>query len=918
MLLRTLIFALLFNFHARSAVIAQAVLVPSIHEGAQIGTYVSVFSDASKSLGVEDILRDATLPFIRQGHEQVMVGQRREANAWLQVEFANPSDSTYSMVLYLGDIFTRHMDGYLVEDGQVLQIYTIGLKGSFSERILPYRSSALPFEIPPKASRKIYLRIENRWDPVQFPIYLCSAKYFPSFVEKEYLLLGGFHGFLILIVLIAIILFLSTRTRLFLIYLLYACASFLFSWSISGLDFQYWYPAEGEAVYPFRMIMGVTTVLLLFALIGEYYRLENIRLSFTKHFSRFFAGLLVIALLSLLLQEPLGFSSPDVSTSYHVIPGIIISLSCLYVFFLLFGITYKHPKWTNFVFLIGYLGITIYGLLATPIQNAWIAIPFDKFNLFRISTICEMIALTVLMVHRIVRIHQESILKSEQLESVQKIEAAKSTLFTNITHEFRTPLTVINGSLDKIEGHEFEKTQIQKSSNDLLLLVDQLLDLAKSENGNLQLKPQQADLIPFLRLESTSFHHWCQQKSIAFHFNSKLEECLMDFDPIRLNEVLKNLISNAIKHTSQGGRITLEVEKILDQIQLQISDNGSGIARGDIPMIWDRFYQVDNKDSGTGIGLSHTKMLVELMQGKIEVDSEIGQGTTFTLSLPITREETLSAQLQKTKAVKSAAANLDQYLNLVTAQYDPRRPNLLIIEDQKAVAYTIASALEPQYNIQLAYDGDAGLALALNSLPDLILSDIMMPKLDGIQLCNTLKQDISTSHIPVIMLTAKATKDDKLTGLQAGADAYLTKPFDKEELLVRVKNLIQQREKIKVAIQNGSYQRMAEKLGPDYNWLRRLEASVLERIADPDLNPPSLEKIVGMSQAKLYRKLTQLTGLNPSAFIRNIRLEEAKKQLLNTSKNIKEVAYDVGFSSPAYFSTNFKAKFGLTPSEIRK
>ena len=392
----------------------------------------------------------------------------------------------------------------------------------------------------------------------------------------------------------------------------------------------------------------------------------------------------------------------------------------------------------------------------------------------------------------------------------------------------------------------------------------------------------------------------------------------MDFDPIRLNEVLKNLISNAIKHTSQGGRITLEVEKILDQIQLQISDNGSGIARGDIPMIWDRFYQVDNKDSGTGIGLSHTKMLVELMQGKIEVDSEIGQGTTFTLSLPITREETLSAQLQKTKAVKSAAANLDQYLNLVTAQYDPRRPNLLIIEDQKAVAYTIASALEPQYNIQLAYDGDAGLALALNSLPDLILSDIMMPKLDGIQLCNTLKQDISTSHIPVIMLTAKATKDDKLTGLQAGADAYLTKPFDKEELLVRVKNLIQQREKIKVAIQNGSYQRMAEKLGPDYNWLRRLEASVLERIADPDLNPPSLEKIVGMSQAKLYRKLTQLTGLNPSAFIRNIRLEEAKKQLLNTSKNIKEVAYDVGFSSPAYFSTNFKAKFGLTPSEIRK
>lgn len=918
MLLRTLIFTLLFSCHTGTLLIAQALLIPRIHESAQIGTYVSVFSDTTKSLGIEDILSIPTLPFVKQQHDQVMVGQRREANAWLQIEFTNPSDSTYSMVLYLGDIFTRHMDGYLVEDEQVLRSYPIGLKGSFSERVLPYRSSALPFDIPPKTSRKIYLRIENRWDPVQFPIYLCAAQYFPSVVEKEYLLLGGFHGFLLLIVLIAAILFLSTRTRLFLIYLLYACASFLFSWSISGLDFQFWAPAEGESVYPFRMIMGVTTVLLLFVLIGEYYRLENIRLSFTKHFSRFFAGLLVFALLSLLLQEPLGFSSPDVATTYHVIPGIIISLSCLYVFFLLFGITYKHPKWTNFVFLIGYLGITIYGLLATPIQNAWIAIPFDKFNLFRISTIFEMIALTVLMVHRIVRINQESILKSKQLETVQKVEAAKSTLFTNITHEFRTPLTVINGFLDKIEGHEFEKMQIQKSSNDLLHLVDQLLDLAKSENGNLQLKPQQADLLPFLQLESTSFQHWCQQEGISFQFGTQLKECLMDFDPIRLSEILKNLISNAIKHTPRGGRITLEVQKVLDQIELQIADNGSGIAHQDIPMIWDRFYQVDDKNSGTGIGLSHTKMLVELMQGHIEVESGVGKGTTFTLRLPITREATLSPQTQKAKAVQPAEDHLEQYLHRVNAQYDPRRPNLLIIEDQKAVAYTIASALESQYNIRLAYDGEAGLIQGQHHLPDLIISDIMMPKLDGIQLCKALKQDIGTSHIPVIMLTAKAAKDNKLIGLQAGADAYLTKPFDKEELLVRVKNLIQQREKIKEAIQNGNYQRMAEKLGPDYTWLKSLEASVLERIADPDLTPPSLEKIVGMSQAKLYRKLTQLTGLNPSAFIRNIRLEEAKKQLLNTSKNIKEVAYDVGFSSPAYFSTNFKAKFGLTPSEIRK
>ncbi|MBX2876579.1 MAG: response regulator [Saprospiraceae bacterium] len=918
MLLRTLIFIVGLSFLSGKTLVAQAILAPAIQGSVKIGTYVYVFSDDSKSLQIEDILRDNALPFTRQQHDQIMIGQRREANAWIRVEVSNPTDSIYSMVLYLGDIFTRHMKGYLVADDQVLQTYAMGLKGEFSKKTLPYRSSALPFEIPPKASRKLYIRIEHRWDPVQFPIYLSSARGFQAFVEREYFLLGIFHGFLALIVLIAAILFISTRSRLFLIYLFYACASFVFSWSISGLDFQYWFPLNGESVYPLRMAMGVATILLLFALIGEYYRLENVKLSFTKHLSRFFAGLLIITLISLLFQRQLGFSGPNTTTSYHIIPGLIISLSCLYIFAILFQITFRHPKWTNFIFLIGYSGITAYGLLATPIQNAWIPIPFDKFNLFRLSTVFEMTALTILMVHRILKVNQESLLKSEQLETAQRVEAAKSTLFTNITHEFRTPLTVINGFLKQIKGHDFEKGQIQKSSDDLLRLVDQLLDLARSENGILQLKMQQADLIPFLQLESASFQHWCQQKRIDFHFSTSTEECLMDFDPIRLNEILKNLISNAIKHTPSGGKITLEAHKMVDQVELKVTDNGRGMAAKHMSMIWNRFYQVDEQDSGTGIGLSHTKMLVELMQGNIEVDSKEGQGTIFTLVLPITKKEKITAQKPHTKSITPVEIDIDRYLQQLAQQYNPKRPNLLIIEDQKSVAYTIASTLESHYNIQLADDGEEGLALAKDSLPDLIISDIMMPKLDGVQVCNNLKQHIETSHIPVILLTAKAAKADRLKGLKAGADAYLNKPFDSEELQVRVKNLIQHRDKIKEAIQNGSYKAMADQLGPDYDWLKSLEARILEQISDPNLTPPSLEKWLGMSQSKLYRKLIQLTGLNPSAFIKNIRLEEAKKQLLSTRKKIKEVAYDVGFSSPAYFSTNFKEKFGLSPSEIRK
>lgn len=918
MLFRTTILTLLLSLLVGKAAAAEVILAPEVQGRVEIGTYVSIFSDPSKSLGIADILRDNKLSFIPQQHDQIMVGQRREANAWVKVEISNPTDSAYSLVLFLGDIFTRHMDGYLVEDQNLLERYQLGLKGSFAERVLPYRSSAIPFDLPPETTRSLYLRIENRWDPVQFPIYLSTAKYFPRFVEKEYFFLGLFHGFLLLIVLIAAILALSTQTRLFFIYLLYACASFLFSWSISGLDFQFWFPADGEFAYPMRMIMGVTTILLLYALIGEYYRLENIKLSLTKHLSRFFAGLLILILLLLLLQVPLGLSSPNKQTSYYFIPGLIISASCLYIFFTLFQITIRNPKWTNIVFLIGYSGITIYGVFATPIQNAWIPVSFDKFNLFRLSTVFEMTALTILMLHRIIQVNQESILKSEQLETAQRIEAAKSTLFTNITHEFRTPLTVINGFLDKIQGHDFEKEQIQKSSDDLLQLVDQLLDLARSENGILQLKMQQADLVPFLQQESTTFQQWCQQKGISFDFSSTYEECFMDFDPIRLNEILKNLISNAIKHTSKGGKILLEAAKEDHQVLLKVADNGKGIAQEDLPMIWNRFYQVDDQNAGTGIGLSHAKMLVELMRGRIEVESELGKGTIFTVILPITRTAGLSTQESQGKDLLSFSADLDRYLEEIISEQLSTRPSLLIIEDQKTVAYTIADTLAPQYNIQIAYDGEEGLARAMEELPDLIISDIMMPKLDGIQVCNALKQHTNTSHIPIIMLTAKAAQENRIEGLQAGADAYLSKPFDAQELLLLIKNLIQQREKIKEAIQNGNYNSVADKLGPDYNWLRTVEAFVQERMSDPEFTPPFLERLLGMSQANLYRKLTQLTGLNPSAFIRNIRLEEAKKLLLHTNKNVKEIAYAVGFSSPAYFSTNFKEKFGLSPSKFRK
>ncbi|MEK7253719.1 MAG: ATP-binding protein, partial [Bacteroidota bacterium] len=422
-------------------------------------------------------------------------------------------------------------------------------------------------------------------------------------------------------------------------------------------------------------------------------------------------------------------------------------------------------------------------------------------------------------------------------------DALKTRLYTNITHEFRTPLTVILGNLEMmkleietvlsdlpISQFLISKISItRRNSKNLLRLINQMLDLSKLDAGTMKLDVVRGDIVNYLQYLTESFHSMAQEKKIHLAFYAEIPELVMDFDEAKIQHVIYNLLSNALKFTGEGGKVKLDIEILgysgvqpisqypnipisqypnipisqYPNISISISDTGIGIPAGQLERIFDRFYQIDSthtrKGEGTGIGLALTKELVELMGGSISVQSEPGRGSVFTLLLPVRQEAGTPQAKTEFQTARTAVPELSPELPAAhfegseNAVPDSEKPLLLIIEDNADVVTYIVGILEKDYDIRTAPNGQAGIEKALELVPDIIISDVMMPKKDGYEVCETLKTDERTSHIPIILLTAKAAEADRITGLRKGADAYLMKPFNKEELQVRLEKLVELR-----------------------------------------------------------------------------------------------------------------------------
>ncbi len=521
--------------------------------------------------------------------------------------------------------------------------------------------------------------------------------------------------------------------------------------------------------------------------------------------------------------------------------------------------------------------------------------------------------------------------QNEQLEiqtqQLKELDKEKARFFTNISHEFRTPLSVISGVLELIPEAEKEKKLIRRNTQNLLNLVNQILDLRKLESGKLSLDLIQDDIVAYLKYISESFQSLAEKKEIELEFMADPASIMMDYDEKKMLRIISNLLSNAIKFSPEGGVIGIKctVGGNDSRLILTISDNGIGIPEDKLPYIFNHFYQVDSsstrKEEGTGIGLTLVAELVKLMEGEVNVKSELGKGTTFTLSFPISRQAPLPkegpAELHPEQLSGLSLAS-SQVVEGHT-QVNEALPSLLIVEDNPDVRQYLVACLQDSYNLSLAYDGQEGMEMAILQVPDIIVSDVMMPRKDGFELCNTLKLDERTSHIPIILLTARADDESRITGLERGADAYLAKPFNQTELLVRLRKLLELRQRLQARYTSGKPLQPSDDPATrqEDDFITRLREAIEAHLDEAEYGTQELCAHLGVSRTQLYNKLKALTGRSIAVYIRFIRLQKAKEMLESTDQTVAEIAYLTGFNDPNYFSRVFSKEFGAPPGSLR-
>lgn len=523
-------------------------------------------------------------------------------------------------------------------------------------------------------------------------------------------------------------------------------------------------------------------------------------------------------------------------------------------------------------------------------------------------------------------------LKEEQKQS-EKINAIKSNFFTNISHELRTPLTLMLGPIQQLyekSTNEDDKKLLKlaaKNANRQLELVNQLLDLSKLESGKLELQIQKNDIVAFSKSLLFSYESLARKRGISLNFSSKDTAIDLYFDFDKMEKILTNLITNAVNFSADGGRIDLTIYSDINFVTLTIKDNGRGISHDNLPKVFDRFYSASNNEGitpGTGVGLSLVKELVSMHGGKVKVESTLGKGAEFNISFKLGKNhfpehlvsETIAANFSKNSTLLEdfEAAVEEEKLEETNRN---KRPLILLIEDNEDVREFIIQRIDTDYQIIEAVNGEEGINLALEHQPDLIISDVMMPIKDGFEVCKTLKTNIQTSHIPIILLTAKADQEEIIEGYEQGADAYILKPFNAQEILIRIKNLVESRLELKKRFSNSIFLKPEEVTSNsiDTAFIKNATAIIEKNLTNDILNVDFMAAALGMSKANLNRKFRVLVNLSTNQFIQSVKLKKSAELLNGKEFTVAEVAFQTGFSSPAYFIKCFKTQFGKTPKE---
>lgn len=532
----------------------------------------------------------------------------------------------------------------------------------------------------------------------------------------------------------------------------------------------------------------------------------------------------------------------------------------------------------------------------------------------------------------------------EQVEAqkLKEVDSLKSRFFANISHEFRTPLTLILGYIEQLEARISDAAlrrpmqEASRNSRRLLQLINEILDLSKIDAGRMKLVYAEQDFMDFLRNLVFSFEEVAGRRNIALAISSDVESLSFAFDRQKLEKVFINLLSNALKFTGEGGQITVVVDTVssvplsgngLRRFVVQIKDNGLGIESASLDHVFDRFYQSDtprNRKGGTGIGLSLVKELVQLHRGEISVESISGEGTVFTLILPLFHVDQATDMAAPVSNITGDDADQDMAESEMEDNSHGMNVStdgiiqILVVEDNPEIRKLISGQLQLSgYNVTEAVDGASGFQLAITDVPDLIISDITMPVMDGFAFCRAIREHESTSHIPVIMLTARVEEEDRLTGLQIGVDDYLTKPFSSKELVARIDNLLRQRKLLRERFRTMTTILPAEvsAIPADQAFMEKIVEAIEGHMGDEQFGVEALGEAVNLSPNQLHRKLTALIQQSPGQLIRTMRLQRAADLLIRRTGTVAEIGYEVGFSVPENFTRSFRKQFGLSPTE---
>lgn len=849
------------------------------------------------------------------------------------------------------------LDVYLVDDEGFIQTFKSGfftpiLARTFAPNI---KANIVKFSLLPNKSYTVYTRMDcdRSATPPEFTISITSAEKYLTDLSNHKERNALYFGFVLMMLIYNLFLYVFAKDKTFIFYTVYLLGLLVFVIYNSGSLADWFtgrlFPNKPELIHFFKLFIYVGMI-GYWTFVRTFMNLSQVIPTWDKIFN----WLSILAIPTMFLDAYLMSST---NFSYNISDRVSLSFAVLFCLSI-FGsaiplIKTKDKKAYFIVFGIITMGSGILLTIFSRLQS----IDFSTLSL-RIGSIFEIMAFSLGLAYRRLLEERERqqahfqliktklIQEQEQKEAdrLKELDNLKSRLYTNITHEFRTPLTVIMGINDRITNNDKAKDLIRRNSENLLRLINQMLDLAKAEEGKLQLDLIQKDIVNYVRYLTESFLSAAETKNIKLTFYTEKPQLIIKYDEAKIQHIIQNLLSNAIKFTPDYGKIIIHVKtvEIKQQsfFQIKVKDSGIGIAQKEIPHIFDRFYQSDNtstrKVGGTGIGLALTKELVNLMNGKIIVDSELEKGSEFIILLPykeelspeiaqdsIDTETTIASMplaipsLPKSNQVTVEATNAIEPFNLET----DNKPLLLIIEDNEDVLTYIQLCLVEHYRIKVARNGKEGLEKAFELIPDIIISDVMMPEKDGFEVTQTLKQDTKTSHIPIILLTAKATHQNKLKGLKFGADAYLMKPFDKEELSIRLEKLVELRNRLQQYYASGDFLEKEDKAkidNPESIFLKEMYQIINMHLMENDFSVPQMAQAMNMSQVQVYRKLKALTGKTPTQYIRAIRMEKAMTLLKTTTLNISEIAYDLGFSDPNYFSRTFQQVYGRTPSSVRR